>query len=144
MKVSPGIRAQLLFYHDLRAFLGVLQIHQWDNGCSPGNESPAWRSDTASQLFGHVSRSICLSLTRLSLLSESVVCWSWEEGDYGSLCACWSEIRLFPLIFGGSWQQSPLIHPCAGRPAALVPLGVEQAVWDQASTLGPALPCLNL
>lgn len=51
------------------------------------------------------------------------------------------KFRLFPLILGGSWQQSPLIHPCTGRPAALVPLGVEQAVWDRGSTLGLALPC---
>ncbi len=87
--------------------------------------------------------SVCPSHGCLSYLSRW--CVGAERKVIMEVCVrVGVRFRLFPLIFGGSWQQSPLIHPCAGRPAALVPLGVEQAVWDQASTLGPALPCLNL
>lgn len=87
--------------------------------------------------------SVCPSCSCLSYLSRW--CVGAERKVIMEVCVCVEvRFRLFPLILGGSWQQSPLIHPCAGRPAALVPLGVEQAVWDQGSTLGSALPCLNL
>ncbi len=87
--------------------------------------------------------SVCPSCSCLSYLSRW--CVGAERKVIMEVCVCVEvRFRLFPLILGGSWQQSPLIHPCAGRPAALVPLGVEQAVWDQGSTLGPALPCQNL
>lgn len=71
--------------------------------------------------------SVCPSRGCLSYLSRW--CAGAERRVIMEVCVRVEvRFRLFPLILGGSWQQSPLIHPCAGRPAALVPLGVEQAV----------------
>lgn len=71
-----------------QVFWEFFRIHQWGNVCSPGNESLASISPPEDlTLLDYLPLSICSLHYCLFFLSRS-----WEEGDYGGLRACWSEI----------------------------------------------------
>ncbi len=79
---------------------------------------------------------------QLSLLSESVVCWSWEEGDYGSLCVClkWDS-GCFRSSSGAAGSRVHSSIPALVGRQLSYRWELNKLFEDQGSTLGPALPC---